>query len=197
MNADLVFSADLLTNAKIVEELKLDNTYANAISERWDNMISDSIYYEGAEKVYTRTGFFDAANQARTQNQLLTFAEYTAREDAKTTPNRPYAVKKVLEDNLLGEPTSFSEASSWAAPYLVPVIENEDATFDRVTSISEGQDVTLLASGSDVAAYLNKLQDNDKAQVYLNQGTSTLSPLVKGTDYTIDPDKGTITIKIS
>ena len=195
MNADLVFSADLLTNAKIVEELKLDNTYANAISERWDNMISDSIYYEGAEKVYTRTGFFDAANQARTQNQLLTFAEYTAREDAKTTPNRPYAVKKVLEDNLLGEPTSFSEASSWAAPYLVPVIENEDATFDRVTSISEGQDVTLLASGSDVAAYLNKLQDNDKAQVYLNQGTSTLSPLVKGTDYTIDPDKGTITIK--
>ena len=46
-------------------------------------MISDSIYYEGAEKVYTRTGFFDAANQARTQNQLLTFAEYTAREDAK------------------------------------------------------------------------------------------------------------------
>lgn len=195
MNADLVFSADLLTNAKIVEELKLDNTYANAISERWDNMISDSIYYEGAEKVYTRTGFFDAANQARTQNQLLTFAEYTAREDAKTTPNRPYAVKKVLEDNLLGEATSFSEASSWAAPYLVPVTENEDATFDRVTSISEGQDVTLLASGSDVAAYLNKLQDNDKAQVYLNQGTSTLSPLVKGTDYTIDTDKGTITIK--
>ena len=195
MNANLVFSADLLTNAKIVEELKLDNTYANAISERWDNMISDSIYYEGAEKVYTRTGFFDAANQARTQNQLLTFAEYTAREDAKTTPNRPYAVKQVLEDNLLGEATSFSEASSWAAPYLVPVIENEDATFDRVTSISEGQDVTLLASGSDVAAYLNKLQDNDKAQVYLNQGTSTLSPLVKGTDYTIDTANGTITIK--
>lgn len=195
MNANLIFSADLLTNAKIVEELKLDNTYANAISERWDNMISDSIYYEGAEKVYTRTGFFDAANQARTQNQLLTFAEYTAREDAKTTPNRPYAVKKVLEDNLLGEATSFSEASSWAAPYLVPVIENEDATFDRVTSISEGQDVTLLASGSDVAAYLNKLQDNDKAQVYLNQGTSTLSPLVKGTDYTIDTANGTITIK--
>ena len=59
-------------------------------------MISDSIYYEGAEKVYTRTGFFDAANQARTQNQLLTFAEYTAREDAKTTPNRPYAVKKAV-----------------------------------------------------------------------------------------------------
>lgn len=52
-----------------------------------------------------------------------------------------------------------------------------------------------MLPGSDVAAYLNKLQDNDKAQVYLNQGTSTLSPLVKGTDYTIDTDKGTITIK--
>ena len=69
---------------RLSENTKLDNTYANAISERWDNMISDSIYYEGAEKVYTRTGFFcDAANQARTQNQLLTFAKYTERGRCK------------------------------------------------------------------------------------------------------------------
>ena len=41
MNADLVFSADLLTNAKIVEEARVWTTPTlAAISERWDNMIS-------------------------------------------------------------------------------------------------------------------------------------------------------------
>lgn len=199
MNANIIFSADLLTNAKIVEKLGLDSQYASAISTRWDEMSHDSVYFEGAEKVYTCTGFFDAANTARVEKKLLTFAEYVKNDKAETTLNRPYAVKKVLEDNLLGEATSFSEASAIAAPYLVPVVETEDTdgnkTFKRVTSISEDQDVTLLASGNDVTAYLDKLQNNDKSQVYLNQSTSTLSPLVKGTDYTIDTAKGTITIK--
>ena len=43
MNANLVFSADLLTNAKIVEKLGLDNANAAAISERWDNMLHDAV----------------------------------------------------------------------------------------------------------------------------------------------------------
>ena len=42
-----------------------------------------------------------AANTARTKDKLLTFAEYVTSENAETTRNRPYAVKKVLEDNLL------------------------------------------------------------------------------------------------
>lgn len=193
MNADLVFSADLLTNAKIVEELKLDNTYANAISERWDNMISDSIYYEGAEKVYTRTGFFDAANQARTQNQLLTFAKYTAREDAKTTPNRPYAVKKVLENNLLGKTTSFSEASSSAAPDLTLVKEvtkDGQTSYQSINEVNEGEDAVLLVSGSKAAAYLEKLKEDNNSQLYLN----TTYPALSKDVYSIDTEKNTITI---
>ena len=192
MNANLVFSADLLTNAKIVEELKLDNTYANAISERWDNMLHDAVYYEGADKVYTSAGFFDAANTARTEDKLLTFAEYVTSENAETTRNRPYAVKKVLEDNLLGETTSFSDASSSAAPDLTlvkEVTEDGQTSYQSISEVDEGEDAVLLVSGSKAAAYLEKLKEDDNSQLYLNT-TSALSKDV----YSIDAEKNTITI---
>ena len=193
MNANLVFSADLLTNAKIVEKLGLDNANAAAISERWDNMLHDAVYYEGADKVYTSAGFFAAANTARTEDKLLTFAEYVTSENAETTRNRPYAVKKVLEDNLLGETTSFSEASSSAAPDLTLVKEvtkDGQTSYQSINEVNEGEDAVLLVSGSKAAAYLEKLKENADSQLYLNT-TSALSKDV----YSIDTEKNTITIK--
>ncbi|WP_337764018.1 S-layer homology domain-containing protein [Butyricicoccus sp.] len=192
MNANLVFSADLLTNAKIVEKLGLDNANAAAISERWDNMLHDAVYYEGADKVYTSAGFFDAANTARTEDKLLTFAEYVTSENAETTRNRPYAVKKVLEDNLLGETTSFSEASSSAAPDLTlvkEVTEDGQTSYQSINEVNEGEDAVLLVSGSKAAAYLEKLKENADSQLYLN----TTSALSKDA-YSIDTEKNTITI---
>ena len=192
MNANLVFSADLLTNAKIVEKLGLDNANAAAISERWDNMLHDAVYYEGADKVYTSTGFFAAANTARTKDKLLTFAEYVTSENAETTRNRPYAVKKVLEDNLLGETTSFSEASSSAAPDLTLVKEvtkDGQTSYQSISEVNEGKDAVLLVSGSKAAAYLEKMKENANSQLYLN----TTSALSKDA-YSIDTEKNTITI---
>ena len=192
MNANLVFSADLLTNAKIVEKLGLDNANAAAISERWDNMLHDAVYYEGADKVYTSAGFFAAANTARTEDKLLTFAEYVTSENAETTRNRPYAVKKVLEDNLLGETTSFSEASSSAAPDLTLVKEvtkDGQTSYQSISEVNEGKDAVLLVSGSKAAAYLEKLKENADSQLYLN----TTSALSKDA-YSIDTEKNTITI---
>lgn len=193
MNANLVFSADLLTNAKIVEKLGLDNANAAAISERWDNMLHDAVYYEGADKVYTSAGFFDAANTARTEDKLLTFAEYVTSENAETTRNRPYAVKKVLEDNLLGETTSFSNASSSAAPDLTLVKEvtkDGQTSYQSINEVNEGEDAVLLVSGSKAAAYLEKLKEDNNSQLYLNT-TSALNKDV----YSIDTEKNTITIK--
>ena len=192
MNANLVFSADLLTNAKIVEKLGLDNANAAAISERWDNMLHDAVYYEGADKVYTSAGFFAAANTARTEDKLLTFAEYVTSENAETTRNRPYAVKKVLEDNLLGETTSFSEASSSAAPDLTLVKEvtkDGQTSYQSISEVNEGKDAVLLVSGSKAAAYLEKMKENANSQLYLN----TTSALSKDA-YSIDTEKNTITI---
>ena len=191
MNANLIFSADLLTNAKIVEKLGLDSQYASAISARWDEMSHDSVYFEGAEQVYTCEGFFDAANTARTEKKLLTFAEYVNGGKAETTLNHPYAVKKVLEDNLLGETTSFSESSSVAAPDLIPVKRGEDGKFEHISAVNEDETaITLLISGDKASAYAAKLAENGK--LYLNG--NTVKALTPDEDYTVNTADNTITV---
>ncbi len=118
MNANLLVDADLMANAKILVSLGLDNAAATGISDRWEDMSKLYVCNKGAEQVYTAESYFDAVNTARTQGKYLSFAEYTASSSAETTKNRPYAVKQILEDNLLGETTSFREAVSEAAPKL-------------------------------------------------------------------------------
>lgn len=70
MNANLVFQADLLINAEIMTELKTGNASAQAIVERWDSMTHDAVYLEGAEEVYTASGYFDAVNTRAEQRHI-------------------------------------------------------------------------------------------------------------------------------
>ena len=98
----------------------------------------------------------------------------------------------MLEDNLLGETTSFSEASSSAAPDLTLVKEvtkDGQTSYQSINEVNEGEDAVLLVSGSKAAAYLEKLKENADSQLYLN----TTSALSKDA-YSIDAEKNTITI---
>lgn len=54
-----------------------------------------------------------------------------------TTLNRPYAVKQVLEDNLLGETTSFSETASKPVPDLT-LVKEEDGQYTAVSPRHRG-----------------------------------------------------------
>lgn len=137
MNANLVFQADLLINAEIMTELKTGNASAQAIVERWDSMTHDAVYLEGAEEVYTASGYFDAVNTAQSRGTYLSFAEYIQTGSAVTTLNRPYAVKQVLEDNLLGETTSFSETASKPVPDLT-LVKEEDGQYTAVSPRHRG-----------------------------------------------------------
>ena len=60
-----------------------------------------------------------------------------------TTLNRPYAVKQVLEDNLLGETTSFSETASKPVPDLT-LVKEEDGQYTAVSHVTEGTDPIFL-----------------------------------------------------
>lgn len=71
----------------------------------------DAVYLQGSDVLYTASGYFDAVNEARAKDKYLTFAQYIETEGAETTQNRPYRVKQVLEDNLLGEAIAFDEAA--------------------------------------------------------------------------------------
>lgn len=190
MNAYIIFKADLLINAKIMTELKTNNDYASAIAERWDDMTSKvSVYAEGASDTYSASHYFDAANTARS-TKPLTFAAYVASDSAqKYTRGTPYAVKQVLEDNLLGETTTFSETSNKAAPdiSLVKLVEGKYVAASEVT---QGEDAIFQCLDKD---YLKKLAEN--GSIY--KDTASYSSFTKDTDYTIDTGKGLITIKHS
>ena len=169
MNAYLVFDADLLANANIMTALNTGNAYASAIAERWAELSHVDVYAKGSSDVYTYAGYADAVNSAHVAGTALTFADYAAKEGAEKTAGRPYAVKQVLEDNLLGKTTAFSDTANKAAPdiTLVKLVNDEYAA---AAEVMEGQDAVFRCLDMD---YLTKLAESG---------------------YTVDTEKGIFTI---
>ena len=169
MNAYIVFDADLLANANIMTALKTGNAYASAIAERWAELSHVDVYAKGSSDVYTYVGYADAVNNAHVAGTALTFADYAAKEGAEKTAGRPYAVKQVLEDNLLGKTTAFSDTANKAAPdiTLVKLVGDE---YVAAAEVMEGQDAVFRCLDKD---YLTKLTDSG---------------------YTVDTEKGLLTI---
>lgn len=156
MNAYLVFNADLLANAKIMTSLNTGNEYASAIAGRWDELSHVAVYAQGSPDVYTYVGYADAVNDARVAGKALSFAVYADRENAEKNLGRPYAVKQVLEDNLLGKTTAFSDTANKAAPdiTLVKLVDNK---YVAATEVMEGQDAVFRCLDTH---YLTKLADS-------------------------------------
>lgn len=169
MNAYLVFDADLLANANIMTALNTGNAYASAIAERWAELSHVDVYAKGSSDVYTYAGYADAVNSAHVAGTALTFADYAAKEGAEKTAGRPYAVKQVLEDNLLGKTTAFSETANKAAPDIT-LVKLVDGKYVAATEVTEGQDAVFRCLDTD---YLTKLAANG---------------------YTINTEKGIFTI---
>ena len=162
MSADLMFDADLLTNALLLQNIGVKNESAQAIADRWNYDMSgwDAVIGEDGTTFYSFAEYRHAVEKAKNENgEYLSFADYIADESAVETLNRPYAVKYVLEDNRLGGTMMSGSYLGKTAPKLVLVDENGD----QVNEISEGQDVRIM---SDDTAYLQKIVENGK--IYLN-----------------------------
>lgn len=185
MNAYIVFDADLLANANIMTALNTGNAYASAIAERWAELSHVDVYAKGSSDVYTYAGYADAVNDAHVAGAALTFADYAAKENAEKTAGRPYAVKQVLEDNLLGETTTFSETANKAAPEIA-LVKLENDKYVNASSVTEGQNAMFQCLDK---AYLEKLAEN--GSIY--KGTASHQPFAS-TDYSVDTEKGILTI---
>ena len=186
MNAYIVFNADLLANAEIMTKLNTGNEYATAIANRWAEMSKVSVYAEGSNKSYTYSGFITATNLSHGQNKALTFADYVKSGKAtENTRGNPYSVKQVLEDNLLGEATSFSETANKAAPKIA-LVKLENDKYVNASSVTEGQSAMFQCLDK---AYLEKLAEN--GSIY--KGTASHQPFAS-TDYSVDTEKGILTI---
>ena len=168
MTADLIFDADLLTNALILSKLQVENEAADAIADRWLSDMSgyDAVIGEDSTTFYRFDAYRDAVEQAKTAGTYLSFCDYLATGNAQTTANRPYAVKYVLEDNLLGE-------TQMNGNYLgkeAPVIYLTDETGEKVTEVKEGTKIYLSC---DDLAYLRTVAE--EAKFYVNGGYQELS----------------------
>ena len=170
VSADLLFDSDLLANALLLEEMGVTCTAATKVVDNWYNVICDAVFNQGDTTYNTYTGYLNAVNDAKVAGaEWLGYAEYTATDDVKTTPNRPSAVKEVLEDGLLGDIQQSNTYGRLKAPTAT------------VGEAKEDQDVVITFADAD--AYMGKI-----TKLYLNDNWQELS-----TDaYTIEDNKITI-----
>ena len=170
VSADLFFNSDLLANALILDKLNIENEGAKTVVDYWYNTILDAVLNKGETTYYTSSGYLDAVNGAKVSGKKwLAFGEYVKSDNAKTTPNRPYYVKEVLEDGLLGEIQYSSSYARLNAPKAT------------VSEAKEGQDVVITFENA--ADYMNKI-----SSIKLNGDYSELSK----ENYTIENNALTI-----
>lgn len=179
MSADLKFDADLLINAKLLVNLGIANDDAKAINDRWEYEMSgwDSVWSNSEDKGYKWNDYITAVSNARTHGEYLTFAEYA--EDAKWDSNgAPYAIKSVLEDNLLGE-TQYN--GSWVGQ-TAPGLTLVDSNGQPVDAVTQGNDIILKGD----AEYLKKVDSLNVNNWSLDLPESDYS--IKGDTLTIKKD---------
>lgn len=176
ISANLKFDADLLINAKVLDKLGIENEAAQGINDRWEYDMAgwDSVWTEDGQP-YDWNDYITAVNNARNEGKYLTFAEYTetAEQDQSGTP---YAIKAVLEDNMLGDIQYNGEWVGQAAPALT-LVNPDGSAADAVT---EGNNVVLTA---DDGAYFSALE-----RINVNGNSMDLSAGL----YQVDGNKLTI-----
>lgn len=175
MPANLVFDTDLLANALLLHKMERTTADVEKIVNYWKYDINgrDSVFDKGATDYYKYSSYITAVNTAQTGNaSWLSYEDYlkNVTEDAKN-PNRPYAVKAILEDGLLGETQYNGDYGKLTAPDFM------------VGDAVEGKPVVLTTQDT---AYVGEIKG-----LYLNGDWRML----RKDAYEIDQAAGTITIK--
>ena len=175
MPANLVFDTDLLANALLLHKMERTTADVEKIVNYWRYDIAgrDSVFDKGATDYYKYSSYITAVNTAQTKNaSWLSYADYLkdVSETAKN-PNRPYAVKAILEDGLLGETQYNGDYGKLTASDFM------------VGDAAEGRPVVLTTENK---AYVGEIKG-----LYLNGDWRML----REDAYEIDKEAGTITIK--
>lgn len=179
MGANLKFDADLLINAKLLVSLGIANEAAQGINDRWEYDMSgwDTVHTADGT-AYNWTDYINAVRAAEAEGDYLSFDEYAESADKDTT-GTPYAIKSVLEDNLLGET---QQNGTWIG-MTPPALSLVDSGGSEIDAVLEGDALILQAENGD---YFSKLE-----RIVVNNNALPLSE----EDYTLSDDKTTLTIE--
>ncbi len=169
ISANLIFDSDLLINAHLLEQAKMENDASKAVMEWWYNAIPDAVYDTGDDDFFRWKDYVNKSeNQKYEENRMLPFADY--RENGALDPNHPATAKEVLEDGLLGDIQYNGNFSRQDAP-AITVVQNK-----------EGDPVVLKTEDT---KYIEAVQG-----IVVNGNWQALSK----DKYSIDKEAGTITI---
>lgn len=169
ISANLIFDSDLLVNAHLLEQAKMENDASKAVMEWWYNAIKDAVFDTGDDDFFKWTDYVNKSeNQKYEENRMLPFADY--RKNGVLDPNHPATAKEVLEDGLLGDIQYNGNFSRQDAP-AITVVQNK-----------EGAPVVLQTEDT---KYIEAVQG-----IVVNGNWQALSK----DKYSIDKEAGTITI---
>ena len=173
MPANLVFDTDLLANALLLHKMERTTADVEKIVNYWRYDINgrDSVFDKGATDYYKYSNYITAVNKAQTWLSYEDYLKYVSESEDAKNPNRPYAVKAILEDGLLGETQYNGDYGKLTAPDFM------------VGDAAEGRPVVLTTENK---AYVGEIKG-----LYLNGDWRML----REDAYEIDKAAGTITIK--
>lgn len=171
MNAFLIFNHDLISNALILNELGMANEAVDAVLDRWSTQTPIAVT-DSSDQLYDFITYLNDVKDARLEGKYLSFLQY-AEMGKGLTQNRPYQVKLVLEDGLLGSSMQYS----WLEGKQPPVLDGtsgalgEDLVLSSTDSLYFNPGIQLYLDGSAVPLR----NDDDLKQYLLNSETGTLT----------------------
>ena len=164
VSADVLFDADLLINAKLLNKLGLGNEATQGIDDRWEEMItstdSDRVSARGTRLGgFVWSDYYAAVTAARAKGSYLCFADYAAAHADEEYATVPHTVKEVLEDNLLGD---IQYNAGWVGESVpaMRLVETQSVAggveFTEISKVTEGGKIHLLTEDP---AYFNALTE--------------------------------------
>ncbi len=177
VNGYLLFDHDLVANALILNELSYLNDDAKAVVERWFSQKPIGVMDEDMTS-YDFNYYMNAVKDARLEeDSCLSFQDYVLTSKDPVTAGRPFEVKRVLEDGLLGTVMELADMMGKPVPALTG------------TEVSPGNDFLLNSEDPDYISQITEL--------YLDGNGSALRNDVGLREFNINKEDGTLTLYYS
>jgi hypothetical protein len=201
MNGYLIFDHDLLANALILHEINDVNEDSEAVVKWWYDQKAQAVMDENAEVFYDFTHYLNAVKDGKLGiGEYLSFEKYKETQTGGETGNRPYQIKRVLEDGKLGTVESLLSVVGKTAPALKGaegklgedlVLTSDKEYISKITALYLDNSAIALRSDDYITAYkiseakesvtlLSKTEGTGGGTLQLTEGEHKLRIVAEG-----------------
>ena len=203
MNGFLIFDHDLLANALILHEINDVNEDSEAVVQWWYDQKAQAVMDENAEVFYDFTHYLNAVKDGKLgTGEYLSFEKYKETQTGGETGNRPYQIKRVLEDGKLGTVESLLSIVGKTAPALkgaegnlgedlVLTSDKDGEYISKITALYLDNSAIALRSDDYITAYqiseakesvtlLSKTEGTGGGTLQLTEGEHKLRIVAEG-----------------